>query len=455
MDADLAFAGIVRQAEAIRSGEISARELIQLTLDRIERIDPQLNAYRVGLGDRALAEAEQADARRRSGDARPLLGVPVAVKDNLDVPGEITSFGSAAHGGPVKTETELVRRLRAAGAIVVGKTTLSELAIWPQTETKAWGITRNPWDTSRTPGGSSGGSAAAVAAGLAGAATASDGGGSIRIPAASCGLFGLKPQRGRVPLDPDREHWHGLSVYGAVTRTVADTALYLDVATDSDELGRAAAERPGRLRIAMSTRPSGPVIVGAEQKQAVADTAALLRSLGHEVHEVKPRWGLPAPLFIPRYARGIRDDAARLPHPERLEAPTRQLAWVGERTSLDLVAAARRREAGWAARLNEVFDNADVFLTPSLPSLPLAAGAYMDWALPRRAFAASGTITFMSPWNLSGQPAAAVPAGFTPDGFPLSVQLVGRPSDEGTLLSLAAQIEAERPWADRRPPIAA
>ena len=455
MDADLAFAGIVRQAEAIRGGEVSATELTQLMLDRIERIDPELGAYRVVMAERALAEAAQADSRRRSGDERPLLGVPIAVKDNLDVAGETTTHGSAAHGGPVKSETELVRRLRAAGAVVLGKTTLSELAIWPQTETEAWGITRNPWDTGRTPGGSSGGSAAAVAAGLAGAATASDGGGSIRIPAASCGLFGLKPQRGRVPLDPDREHWHGLSVYGCVTRTVADSGLFLDVATDSRELGEAVSRPPGRLRIAVATRPSGPVRVGAEQKRAVAETADLLRSLGHEVHEAKPSYGVPVLLFLARYAHGVAEDAAKLPHPERLEPSTRQLAWIGRALGLERVAGARRREAGYSLRLNRVFQDADVLLTPALPSLPRAAGAYMGKPLPQRIWMAAETVTYMTPWNITGQPAAVVPAGFTDGGFPLSVELVGRPRDEATLLSLAAQLESERPWASRRPPLAA
>lgn len=454
MDADLAFAGITRQAAAIRAGEVSATELTQLMLDRIERIDPRLNAYRVVMAERALAEAGQADARRRSGDERPLLGVPIAVKDNLDVAGEVTTHGSATDTGPVQSDTEIVRRLRAAGAVVLGKTTLSELAIWPQTETEAWGVTRNPWDTDRTPGGSSGGSAAAVAAGLAGAATASDGGGSIRIPAASCGLFGIKPQRGRVPLDPDHEHWHGLSVYGAVTRTVADSALYLDVVTESRELGEAAARPPGKLRIAVSARPSGPVRVRPEQRRALEETAALLRSLGHEVHDAKPVYGAPVLLFLPRYAHGIAEDVMRLADPARLEAPTRQLAWIGRKLGLDAVAAVRRREPGYAARLNRVFERADVLLTPALPSLPQKAGAYMGRGLIPRIFMASETITFMNPWNITGQPAAVVPAGSTDSGFPLSVQLVGRPGDEATLLGLSAQIEAERPWADRRPPIA-
>jgi amidase len=454
-NADLAFAGITRQAELIRSGETSSRELVELSLERIERIDPQLNSFRVVMAERALTEADQADARRKSGDERPLLGVPIAVKDNLDVPGEVTTHGSSANETPATRETEVVRRLRAAGAIVVGKTTLSELAIWPQTETKAWGITRNPWDTNRTPGGSSGGSAAAVAAGLVGGATASDGGGSIRIPAACCGLFGLKPQRGRVPLTPDYEHWHGLSVYGGLTRTVEDSALWLAVVANEPDVLDAAKPPSERLRIAVSTRPSSPTPVKAECKAAVHDTADLLRGLGHTVTERNPSYGFVLPHFFPRYTAGIRDDAAALEHPERLESPTKQLARIGELFTPDRLAAVRRREAGWARRVQHVFDDADVLLIPSMPHLPLPAGDWPEWNLARRMFTAAATVTFMSQWNVTGQPAAAVPAGFTAEGLPLSIQLVGRPGDERTLLALAAQLEAERPWADRRPALAA
>src|SRR5918998_4366788 len=226
----LAFAGIARQAELIRAGEVSSRELVELYLERIERIDPQLNSFRVVLAERALADADQADSRRAAGDERPLLGVPIAIKDGVDVAGEVTTNGTAAHGPPAAQDAEQVRRLRAAGCVVLGKTTLPELAIMGTTEGPAFGVTRNPWNTDRTPGGSSGGSGAAVAAGLCAAATASDGAGSIRIPAACCGLVGLKPQRDRVSLGALAGHWHGLSVAGFVTRTVEDTALLLDVA---------------------------------------------------------------------------------------------------------------------------------------------------------------------------------------------------------------------------------
>src|SRR3984893_17228396 len=197
---DLAYAGIVKQAQLIAAGEVSSRELVDLYLERIARHNPDLNAFRVVLAERARLEAQQADARRGEGSERPLLGVPIAVKDDIDVAGEVTAWGTNAHGGPADADAEVVRRLRAAGAVVIGKTNVPELTIWPFTETATFGATRNPWDLQRAPGGSSGGSAAAVAAGLIGAALGSDGAGSIRIPAAWCGLFGLKPQRGRVSL---------------------------------------------------------------------------------------------------------------------------------------------------------------------------------------------------------------------------------------------------------------
>src|SRR3954468_5798932 len=198
--ADPVFAGLARQAELIAAGEISSQELVGACLERIARLDPLLNAFRIVLAERALAEAAQADGRRGSGDHRPLLGVPVAIKDDTDVAGELTTHGTSAYGAPAAEDAEVVRRLRAAGAVIVGKTNVPELEITPFTESPTFGATRNPWDLNRTPGGSSGGSAAATAAGLVGGALGSDGGGSIRIPAGCCGLFGLKPQRDRVPM---------------------------------------------------------------------------------------------------------------------------------------------------------------------------------------------------------------------------------------------------------------
>src|SRR6478672_5123156 len=213
----------------VRNGDVSPTELVGMCLERIERLDPRLNAFRVVLGEKAMLEAEQAEARRKGGDERPLLGVPIAIKDESEVAGEVKMLGTDAFDEPSPEDSEMVRRLRAAGAIVVGLTHLPELAICGFTESATWGVTRNPWNPQRTPGGSSGGSAAAVAAGLVPIASAGDGGGSIRIPAASCGLFGLKPSKGRISLAPNIEDWTGLAVLGCVSRTVADTALWLDV----------------------------------------------------------------------------------------------------------------------------------------------------------------------------------------------------------------------------------
>src|SRR5436190_8010884 len=245
MDAvELAFAGIARQAQLIAAGEVSSRELVDLYLERIQRLDGALNCFRVVFAERARMEADQADGRRGAGDRRPLGGVPIAVKDDIDVAGEVTAFGTNAHGGPAQADAEVVSRLRAAGAVVIGQTNVPELTIWPFSESATFGVTRNPWNRQHAPGGSSGGSAAAVAAGLVGAALGSDGMGSIRIPAAWCGLFGLQPQRGRVSLAPRRRAWHGLSVNGVLTRSVADTALFLDVASGAIDIDEDRAPPP-------------------------------------------------------------------------------------------------------------------------------------------------------------------------------------------------------------------
>jgi amidase len=461
---DVAFAGIAAQADLIRRGEISSRELTEFTLERIVDLDPQLNAFRVVLANRAIEEAERADQRRGSGEEAPLLGVPVAVKDNVDVAGEVTTHGTDAYGGAAIDDAEIVRRLRAAGAVIVGKTLLPELAIWPFTESEAWGATRNPWNTGLSTGGSSGGSAAAVAAGMVGVAHASDGGGSIRIPAACCGLFGLKPQRGRVSLMPDAEHWYGLSVFGCLSRTVLDSAIFLDAvrghahgdAHTAPEPGtpftEAARTPPGKLRIAFTTKPIAPGPVADEVEKAVHETAELLRSVGHEVREQAPKWGFQLPAFLPRYLAGIRDDANRMAHPERLHRKTRRLVSFGERLRGRPLRWALAAEAGHARRLGELFEEFDVLITPTLARLPVELGRWQDKGMAATIAGVARYVPFTTPWNLTGQPAAAVPAGFSAEGLPRSVQLVGRPADETTLISLSAQLERERPWADRRPP---
>jgi amidase len=406
---------------------------------------------------RALAEADQADARRGAGNERALLGVPVAIKDDVDVGGEVTAWGTSAHGGPAPQDAEAVRRLRAAGAIVLGKTNVPEMTIWPFTETITFGATRNPWDVERTPGGSSGGTAAAVASGMVGLGLGSDGLGSIRIPSAWCGLFGIKPQRDRVPIAPHHDAWQGLSVNGPIARSVADAALFLDATTDEGGFVAAAGRPPGKLRVAVSTKlaPGQLARLSPDVRAAVERTAELLRSLGHEVTERDPE--LPGSLMtnlLTRYFRGIHDDVANaMPHPQRLEARTRAMARIGRMIPASFVAKQRQAEAGLAARINAIFDHVDVLLQPGPVTGPSKIGQYHGRGAVWTLNGVAPRVPFQGWWNGTGQPACVVPAGLDRDGLPVGVQLVGRPGDEATLLSLSAQLEAERPWADRRPPV--
>jgi amidase len=462
---DLAFSDVVRLAELLRGGELSSRELVELYLERIERLDPQLNAFRTVMAERVLADAEQADARRGAGEERPLLGVPLAVKDVHDVAGEVTTHGTAAYGEPAREDSEIVKRLRAAGALVIGKVNTPELAIIGDTEGPAFGVTRNPWDTDRSVGGSSGGSAAAVAAGLVPAATASDGAGSIRIPAANCGLFGLKPQRGRVSMGPLPEHWSGMSVNGFETRSVRDTALLLDVTAGPAQgdahapppparpFAEAAAAAPAALRVAVSARPFTLARVHSEVRRALDATAELLRSLGHSVERRDPAFGTSSTPFLVRYLSGIHEDVDGVPRPQRLQRRTRGFGRLGGLIPDALLRRALADEARHAARINDVLADHDVLLSPVTARPPVAAGRWEGLSALRTLLELGAVYPFTGIWNMTGQPAASVPAGLSEDGLPIGMQLVGRPNDEATLLSLAAQIESERPWADRRPPV--
>jgi amidase len=318
-------------------------------------------------------------------------------------------------------------------------------------------VTRNPWDVDRTPGGSSGGSGAAVAAGLVPAATASDGAGSIRIPASHCGLVGLKPQRGRIDLAPRVEPWHGLSVAGFVTRTVADAALLLDVAANPStepSYVAAGARAPGTLRVALSTRPVAPAPVDGEVVAAVEATGEVLRSLGHAVERHDPAYGLALTGLVPRYLRGIADDAAQMARPRRLQRRTRGFARMGRLIGDRVLATTRAAEAGHAARINAIFQHADVLVTPVAAKPPVGAAQWEGLSAERTLLEMAATYPFTGVWNMTGQPACAVPApSSSRQGLPIGVQLVGPPDSEGLLLSLAAQLEAEIGWADRRPPV--
>jgi len=465
---ELAFTGAARQAELVRSKQVSSSELVELYLGRIERIDPELNAFRVVMAEKAREGAKRAEERQAAGEEAPLLGVPIAIKDDRseDVAGESTTHGTAAWDQPEPGDSELVSRLRRAGAVIIGKTLLPELAIHGYTESQTFGITRNPWNPERTAGGSSGGSAAAVAAGMVPIAHASDGAGSIRYPAAHCGLFGLKPQRDRVPIDPPG-HWLGMSMNGAVTRTVADTALFLDAVTAGGSWSRSAPpppERPftesastppGKLRIAVTVKPPravAPPLLEEESRRMVEETAELLRSLGHEVEWRDPDWGGIGNQIPARYLGGIADDFDEAPDPGKLEPLThgyRRLARVmapgwARRRALRLEEADRER-------ICRTFEDHDVLLTPMTGGPPFEHGRFSKRGALRCLLGESRFYPYAVPFNHTGQPAASVPAGRSAEDLPLAIQIVGRPNDEGTLLSLAAQLEAERPWADRTP----
>jgi amidase len=456
---DLSRAGVAETAQRIADGELTSRAVVEEALARIGATDPGLNAFSLVLADEARAEATARDEQVASGASLgPLHGVPIAIKDEIDVAGTVTSFGGDANSTPVAADAELVRRLRAAGAVIVGKTTMPEFGAFPYTESASRGVTRNPWDRTRTPGGSSGGTAVAVAAGMVPAGIGGDGGGSIRIPSACCGLFGLKPQRGRVSFAPQPHLWWALGTAGPLTRTVLDSAIVYDVirgsletdlfrAGDAPSFTEAARREPGRLRIGWSTRSAArgvrpdPVHV-----RAVADAARLLTDLGHDVREVDPRYPDPTAAFVPQFLGGLRTESDAVEHFARLERRTRETyrlgSWVRPRV-IDWALAATEKVS---ARANRVFDDVDVLLTPAIAHRPPLVGRLDGVGTVGAALRAMPAIAYAALWNVAGNPAASVPFGIAADGLPTAVQLVGRTDDEATLLSLSAQLEQARPW---------
>jgi amidase len=464
---DFAFLGLARQAEMVRTGEVSPTELVGQTLERIDRIDPELNAFRKVFADKAMLEAERAEARRSAGDKRPLLGVPIAIKDEIDVAGEINLHGTDAFEVPAKADSEVVRRLREAGAIIVGLTLLPELAICGFTESATYGVTRNPWNPQRTPGGSSGGSASAVAAGLVPIASAGDGAGSIRIPAACCGLFGLKATRGRVSLAPKLEGWRGMVVEGCVSRSVLDSALWLDVVSGGSTEDEAPApfakplvesvlDSPGKLKIAWSTTPPralAPPTVSDEVKGATADAAAMLAGLGHEVTQRDPDWGTVGNTITARFLKGVAETVEEVPLPERLERRTRGFGRLGGLLPEGLYEKAIANRPAEIARINSIFDDHDVLVMPVMGGTALPIRRWQGRSALATVLGMSRFYPYCVPWNHLGNPAMSIPFGLGADGMPLAIQIIGRKESEPLLVSLAAQIEAERPWADQRPPI--
>lgn len=457
-------AGLTATARALAEGEVSSRTLVERTLARIEASQGTLNAFRIVRTEAALAEADAADRQLAAGVRGPLLGVPVAVKDDMDVAGEPTAFGCQGPHPAVAEDGEAVRRLRAAGAVIVGKTNTCELGQWPFTEGPAFGATRNPWSTEHTPGGSSGGSAAAVAAGLVPAALGSDGAGSVRIPASWTHLVGIKPQRGRVSTWPRGEPFHGITVNGTLARTVADAALLLDAASGNHahdphrppavDASAAVGRDPGRLRIALSLKPpftAVPARLRPEVRARVLEIAERLANLGHTVEEADPPYGQIGLTFVPRATAGIAERVAEAPFPALLDRRTRGAARLGRLLGGVPLRAARRAEAVLHRRIGGFFEKYDVILAPTTAAPPPRIGAMLHlsgFATDRAMIAAC---PYAWPWNVLGWPGVNVPAGFTPGGLPVGAQLLGPAHSEPLLISLAAQLEEELRWHERWP----
>ena len=461
-------------ADLVRRGEVSSSELVDASLERIDALNPELNAF--VLVD--VQGARQTAAEIGRDDPRPFAGVPIAIKDTAPVAGLRFSYGSDLFGDFVAPhDAFVVRRLRAAGFVIVGKTNLPEFGILPTTEPRRFGPARNPWDTERTTGGSSGGAAAAVASGMVPIAHGSDGGGSIRIPAACCGLVGLKTTRMRISRGPDVGE-DFLVQDGVLTRTIAETAELLDVLAGyepgdastapppNEPFRQAAIREPGRLRVAFTTAPPIETAVDPLADRAVRDAAQLLESLGHEVRELESApWGVQdlLPVFTKVFCSHIATAifigsqlSGREPSPELVE-PLSLAIWNGVREygGLDYPLAKLQLE-GVSRQLVGLWADCDVLLTPALAERPVPLGTIDSCSDdPWEDFRRSGRFTpFTAIFNVTGQPAISVPLFHADDGLPLAVQLVGPPAGEGLLLSLAAQLEAERPWAERRPELA-
>jgi len=470
-DSDLMFHPVTELAGMVRSGEISARELVETSLARIEELNPALNAFVQVDGERALATAEAVEP----GDERPFAGVPIAIKNNRAVSGLRLTEGCSLMADHVAAyDHNVTRRLKDAGFVIVGTTTLPEYGILPVSEARLFGPTRNPWDLDRTPGGSSGGAAAAVASGMVPVAHGNDGGGSIRIPAACCGLVGLKPARGRISAAPDLGDYP-LSIDGVLSRTVGETAAILDVLAGYEvgdanwapppvePFARTAQAEPGKLRIAATTLPPNAAVVDPACAGAVTEAAELLRSLGHEVEEVDPPWQVEGlselfgAVFAIHVSLAIMHSGIVAGHEltgEDMEPMSWAIFSMVKQLNAPQGAGVAAQLQRFSRRLIAFLNPYDALLTPALAERPLPLGT-LDTAAadPMSTYTRSGLFTPFTPiFNASGQPGISLPLFQGEDGLPLGVQIVGRPAGEAALLALAAQLEEAQPWADRRAP---
>ena len=441
MTDDIVTAGPTAQAQAMRAGEISSRELTEATLRALERENPRLNAIVEVLAEEALDQADDADRRRKDGEEGPLLGVPIAVKNEHDIVGHVTAQGSRAITRVATADSEIVQRLRAAGMPMVATTTLPELAAFGFTESDACGVTRNPRDLQRTPGGSSGGSAALVAAGAVGIATASDGAGSIRIPAACCGVPGFKPTQGRMP---GSGGWYDMSTQGCLTQRLADAALFLDTFGDfGGDLVSAAAQPPGRLRIGVTTAgaaatrmaPIDPAVLAGVRR-----AADMLAELGHDVREVDLKYSGAAKALTARYLGGIRQSTTEVDDPMLLQRNTRGMATLGRAFPPPVIRAATRAGRRWGDAVHERL-GVDVLLTPVMTGVAPEIGRFAGRNGLRTILAMNAFYPYTAQWNHAGLPAVSLPAGADEGGRPLAVQLIGKRRADAELMSLAAQAE--------------
>ncbi len=459
---ELAFASALELAALVRTGEVSPVELVQLYLDRIERLDPKLNSY-------VTVDAAGALAAARKVRPGPFSGVPISIKDLNDTAGLRTTYSCRAFADNVpQVDHAVVRRIRDAGFVVLGKTNTPELGSIGMTESELNGDCRNPWDTTRTPGDSSGGAAAALAAGLCPVAHGSDGGGSIRIPSSCCNLFGIKPSRGRVSPAPYGSGSLGLGTSGPIARTVRDAAALLDVMAGyepGDSYVAPAPERPfeaeageppERLRIAVTTEPPIPVPVDPACAAAAAIAAELLTELGHDVVEATPPWRTDDTTVHFMRIWQIGPAVSGVEDLSLLEPLNRTLAEDAHATT----SAQAAESILWLQQLTRTvvsfWADVDVVVTPTLALPPVPIG--WTWADtdgdPDRAFERQWRWTpFTALVNVTGQPATSVPMHRSDDGLPIGVQFIGRPFAEATLIRLAAELEHARPWAGERPPV--
>jgi amidase len=438
MDVDeVVAAGATQQVAAMRSGALTARELTVATLAAVERENARLNAVVELLADEAFDAAAEADQRRADGDDGPLLGVPIAIKNDLDLAGHVTALGSRAVTTPATDDAELVARIRRAGMVPVATSTLPELAIYGFTESEAYGITRNPHHLDHSPGGSSGGSAALIGAGAVSAATASDGAGSVRLPAASCGLVGFKPTHGTMPSSGG---WHGLSTQSGLAQRVADVALFLQsLGTFDGDLAQAAKTDPRPLRVGVSTSASAAtraLPLDPRVRSALDATASAFDGAGHDVREVSIRFGLDSRMLAVRYLAGIRDQAATVDDATLLEKRTRQIVRMGRPFGPGSIDRSRKAGDRWGAAVHDDL-GVDVLLTPVMSGPAPHVGRFDGRGGFRTVIGMNSFFPYTVQWNHAGTPAVSMPVGRTEDGLPLAVQLIARRGDDARLMSLA------------------